>query len=58
MSSLKPPKGYKRRLCDHACQNMAERALPSPLGHEALDQVDQIIRRAPQQGFLRPRKVI
>ncbi len=38
MPSLKPPKGYKRGLSDRTCRDMAERALMSPLGQEALRQ--------------------
>ena len=38
MPSLRPPKGYKRGFTDQACQDMAERALASPLGQEALRQ--------------------
>lgn len=38
MSILKPPSGYKRGLSDRACHDMAERALRSPLGQEALQQ--------------------
>ncbi len=38
MSLLKPPKGYKRGFTDQACHDMAERALASPLGQEALRQ--------------------
>ncbi len=38
MSNLKPPKGYKHDLSDQACHDMAERALRSSLGQEALRQ--------------------
>ena len=38
MSTLRPPKGYKRGLSDEACRAMAERVLASPLGQEALRQ--------------------
>ena len=38
MPSLKPPKGYKRGFNDETCRDMAERALASQLGQEALRQ--------------------
>ena len=38
MSNLKPPRGYERGLSDQACHDMAEHALRSPLGQEALRQ--------------------
>lgn len=38
MTTLKPPRDYKRGLSDRACHDMAERALMSPMGQEALRQ--------------------
>ena len=38
MTALRPPKGYKRGFSDEACRAMADRALASPLGQEALRQ--------------------
>lgn len=38
MAALKPPKGYKRGLSDQTCFDVAERALASPLGQQALRQ--------------------
>lgn len=38
MPALRPPKGYKRGFSDQACRDMAERALRSELGQEALRQ--------------------
>lgn len=36
MPTQRPPKGYKRGLGDEACRDMAERAMRSPQGQEAL----------------------
>jgi hypothetical protein len=38
MSSLTPPRGYKRGFTDTTCHEMAERALMSPMGQAALRQ--------------------
>lgn len=38
MPSLRPPKDYRRGFSDETCRRMAERALRSPEGREALVQ--------------------